>query len=53
MYSQFYNPLNAYRVDKPKISLTNCIYIFKLPQKNGSNVIKADCFMYLQSTRII
>lgn len=40
MYSQFYNPLNAYRVDKPKISLTNCIYNFKIPQKMAAMLLK-------------
>ena len=53
MYSQFYNPLNAYRVDKPKVSLTKCIYNFKIPSKNDSTVIKINRFMYLQFKEII
>lgn len=40
MYSQFYNPLNAYRVDKPKVSLTKCIYNFKIPPKTTALLSK-------------
>ena len=47
MYGQFYNPLNAYRVDKAQIALTKCIYKFIIPKKNGSIVIKNNRFKNL------